>query len=152
MDGRNAQATGDLLRPRFRIMRLVQTASVNVDCRKAEWLECFISCIIGFHKPARVAKEDEESRRSEPHGTPKTQLRTLWSNSPPFNRTKPSLLERHYRHPPWLFTRRWLANTQSYICYGILKVMYKGKSNPWIKNPCNILYIKLSCQSYERPQ
>ena len=49
---------------------LVQTASVNVDCRKAEWLECFISCIIGWHTPARVLKEDEESR-SEPHGTPK---------------------------------------------------------------------------------
>ena len=49
---------------------LVQTASINVDCRKAEWLECFISCIIGCHTPARVVKEDEGSR-SEPHGTPK---------------------------------------------------------------------------------
>ena len=49
---------------------LVQTASVNVDCRKAEWLECFISCIISCHTPARVVKEDEESR-SEPHDTPK---------------------------------------------------------------------------------
>ena len=49
---------------------LVQTASVNVDCRKAEWFECYISCVIGCHTPARVVKEDEESR-SEPHGTPK---------------------------------------------------------------------------------
>ena len=49
---------------------LVQTASVNVDCRKAEWLECFVSCIIGCHTPARVVKEDEESR-NESHGTPK---------------------------------------------------------------------------------
>ena len=49
---------------------LVQTASVNVDCRKAEWLECFISCIIGCHTPARAVKGDEESR-SEPHGTSK---------------------------------------------------------------------------------
>ena len=49
---------------------LVQTASINVDCRKAERLECFISCIIGCHTPARVVKEDEESR-SGPHGTPK---------------------------------------------------------------------------------
>ena len=49
---------------------LVQTASVNVDCRKAEWLECFILCIIGCHTPARVVKEDEESR-GEPHDTPK---------------------------------------------------------------------------------
>ena len=49
---------------------LVQTALVNVDCRKAEWLVSFISCIIGCHTPARVVKEDEE-RRSEPHGTPK---------------------------------------------------------------------------------
>ena len=48
----------------------MQTASVNVDCREDEWLECFISCIIGCHTPTRVAKEDEESR-SEPHGTPK---------------------------------------------------------------------------------
>ena len=48
----------------------VQTASVNVDCRKAEWLECFISCIIGCHTPAGVVKVDEE-RRSEPHGTSK---------------------------------------------------------------------------------
>ena len=39
---------------------LVQTASVNVDCRKAEWLECFIPCIIGCHTPAKVVKEDEE--------------------------------------------------------------------------------------------
>ena len=50
---------------------LMQTASVNVDCRKAEWLEYFISCIIGCHTPARVVKEDEESSRSEPHGTSK---------------------------------------------------------------------------------
>ena len=52
---------------------LVQTASVNVDCRKTEWLGCFISCIIGCQTPARVVKEDEESR-SEPHGTPKHNL------------------------------------------------------------------------------
>ena len=49
---------------------LVQTASVNVDCRKAEWIECFILCIIDCHTPVRIVKEDEESR-SEPHGTPK---------------------------------------------------------------------------------
>ena len=47
---------------------LMQTASVNVDCRKAEWFEYFISSIIGCHTPARVVKEDEESR-TEPHGT-----------------------------------------------------------------------------------
>ena len=47
---------------------LVQTASVNVDCRKAEWLECFISCIIGCQTPARVVKEDQEIR-NEPHST-----------------------------------------------------------------------------------
>ena len=52
------------------VTMLVQTASVNVNCRKAEWFECFISCIIGCHTPARVVKEDEESR-NEPHGTPK---------------------------------------------------------------------------------
>ena len=33
------------------------------------------------------------------------------------------------------------------ICYDIFKMTYKGKSNPWIKNPCNIPYIKLLCQS-----
>ena len=83
---------------------LVQTASVNVDCRKAEWLLCFISCTIGCHTPARIVKEDEESR-SEPHGTPK-QNSELCSRIALFNRTKPSLLERHYRHTLWLFTRR----------------------------------------------
>ena len=50
---------------------LMQTASVNVDCRKADWLECFISCITGCHTPTRVVKEDEEGSRSEPHGIPK---------------------------------------------------------------------------------
>ena len=60
-----------MVAPRYRNYRmLVQTTSVNVDCRKLEWRECFISCIIGCHTPARVVKEDEESR-SEPHGTPK---------------------------------------------------------------------------------
>ena len=60
-----------MVAPRYRLCRmLVRTASINVDCRKTEWLECFISCIIGCHTPARVEKEDEESR-SEPHGTPK---------------------------------------------------------------------------------
>ena len=62
-------AQGDT-RPKARRGLLVQNASVNVDCRKAEWLEFFISCIIGCHTPARVVKEDEE-RRCEPHGTPK---------------------------------------------------------------------------------
>ena len=60
-----------MVAPRYRVSRmLVQTASVNVACRKGELLECFISCIIGCHTPARVVKEDEESR-SEPHGTSK---------------------------------------------------------------------------------
>ena len=49
---------------------LVQAASVSVDCRKAECLECFISCIISCHTPVRVVKEDEE-RRSQPHSTSK---------------------------------------------------------------------------------
>ena len=60
-----------MVAPRYRSSRmLVQTASVNVDCHKAEWRECFISCIIGCHTPARVVKEDEENR-SELHGTSK---------------------------------------------------------------------------------
>ena len=62
--------TWNILSRAISIKVLVQTASVNVDCRKAEWLECFISCVIYCHTPARVVKEDEE-KRSEPHGTPK---------------------------------------------------------------------------------